>query len=66
MRNQDNPQGRHFGFSSETNRDSFLDIQSGPARTRQKASTCRLSKRQTGFAFEGHGVFLTPRDSTKH
>lgn len=33
MRNQDNPQGRHFGFSSETNRDRFLD--SGPARGRQ-------------------------------
>lgn len=34
-RNQDNSQGRHFGFSSETNRDRFLDVHSGPARGRQ-------------------------------
>lgn len=44
MRNQDKPQGRHFGFSSETNRDRFLDVHSGPARGRQRASTPRLWK----------------------
>lgn len=35
MRNQDNPQGRHFGFSPETKRDRFLDVHSGPAGGRE-------------------------------
>lgn len=58
MTNEDNPQGRHFGFSSETNRDRFLDSHSGPARGRQRASSHRLLKGQTGF--EGHGTLFTP------
>lgn len=44
MRNQDDLQGRHFGFSSETNRDRFLDVHSGSARGRQRARTPRLQK----------------------
>lgn len=57
MRNQDNPQGRHFGSSSETNRDRFLDAHSGPARA-DREPVLRLCKGQTGF--EGHGTFCLP------
>lgn len=60
MKNQDNPQGRHFGFSSETNRDRFLDVQSGPA---DREPVLIGSKGQTGF--EGHGTLFTPWGSTR-